>query len=56
MKFNVSIFADNDLEYRVDGYIIVAESMNEIDFAECVREATIKFPTFCGILIEEMTE
>ena len=53
MKFNVGIFADNDLEYRVDGYTIEAESMNAIDFAECVREATIKFPTFCGILIEE---
>jgi len=53
MKFNVGIFADNDLEYRVDGYTIEAESMNAIDFAECVYEATIKFPTFCGILIEK---
>ena len=38
MKFNVSIFADGDFEYRVDGYVI---------------EAQAKFPSFSGILVEE---
>ena len=53
MKFNVGIFADGDFEYRVDGYMIEAQDMASIDFAECVKEAQTKFPSFSGILIEE---
>jgi hypothetical protein len=54
MKFNVSIFADGDFEYRVDGYMIEAQDMASIDFVDCIKEAQIKFPSFSGILVEEI--
>lgn len=52
-KFNIGVFADNDFEYRVDGYCLTVESINDIDLDACVNEAKKMFPSYSGILITE---
>jgi hypothetical protein len=54
MKVSIGIFADNDFEYRVSGYVLTVDSIKNIDLDACIKEAKKMFPTYSGILITEL--
>ncbi len=54
MKVSIGIFADNDFEYRVSGYVLTVDSFKDIDLDQCITEAKKMFPQYSGILITEL--
>jgi hypothetical protein len=54
MKVSIGIFADNDFKYRVSGYVLIVDSIKDIDLDACIKEAKKMFPTYSGILITEL--
>ena len=54
MKISIGIFADNDFECRVDGYVYDVNSYTDIDIDSVIKQAKKMFPQYSGILITEM--